>query len=138
MKKTALTLMAAVVLIAGIISSAQAWEVKIINRSGHFLRYEVYQQTWLGEKLACSTYSYGYSERGEYCLLDQVIFPYCPTRVNIYVIKNNGAAKFDVYQSMESGYLGAQCWNHSVEVKPVDPNAKKSDNSPMTWVWSMY
>lgn len=141
MKKTALTLMAAVVLIAGIISSAQAWEVKIVNSTGHPLRYEVYQQTWSGEKMKCSGYYNGSVIGGGTCPLDSIIFPYCPTRVNIYVGRNYWGGGFESYQSMESGYLGAQCWNHRVEVKPADPNTKTDKppyNPPMTWVWSMY
>lgn len=113
---------------------ALAWEVKIVNSSGHELRYEVYQQTLLGEKMKCSGYFVGDFFAGGTCSMD---YAYCPTRVNIYVGRNYWKGPFESYQSMESGYLGAQCWNHKVEIKPADPN-NKDYNPPMTWEWSYY
>lgn len=128
-------------LLLSCVVEATAWEVKIVNNTGHELRYEVYQQTWSGEKMKCSGYYHGDFLGGGTCPLDSFIFDYCPTRVNIYVGRNYWGGGFESYQSMESGYLGAQCWNHRVEVKPVDPNTKTDKppyNPPMTWVWSMY
>jgi len=110
-----------------------AWEVKIVNNSGHQLKYEVYQQTLWGEKLKCSGFYAFDNIRGGTCQMDALN---CPTRVNIYVHKCCGN-QFNSYQSLESGYLGAQCWNHRVEIKPADPNTK-DQNPPITWVWSYY
>lgn len=36
--------------------NAAAWEVKIVNNTGHELKYEVYQQTLWGEKLKCGVF----------------------------------------------------------------------------------
>ena len=113
---------------------ALAWEVNIVNNSGHELKYEVYQQTLSGEKPKCSGYFARTNIAGGTCPMDSF---YCPTRVNIYVGRNFWGGPFDSYQKMESGYLGAQCWNHRVEIKPADPN-NKDNNPPMTWVWSSY
>lgn len=80
--------MLALCLLLSWVVESVAWEVKIVNNTGHPLRYEVYQQSWLGEKIKCS----GYYDRdffaGGTCPLDSFIFPYCPTRVNIYVARN--------------------------------------------------
>ncbi|WP_277058706.1 hypothetical protein [Trichlorobacter lovleyi] len=140
MNRRKVCLLALCLLLSWVVESV-AWEVKIVNNTGHPLRYEVYQQSWLGEKIKCS----GYYDRdffaGGTCKLDSYIFDYCPTRVNIYVARNYWGGAPDYYQALESGYLGAQCWNHRIEVKPVDPNTKTNKppyNPPMTWVWSMY
>lgn len=115
-------------------ANAVAWEVKIVNNTGHELKYEVYQQTWAGEKRKCSGYYSHDTIGGGTCQMDDY---YCPTRVNIYVGRNYWRGSFDSYQSLESGYLGAQCWNHKVEINPVNPSTKDYNN-PMTWVWSSY
>jgi hypothetical protein len=137
MNRPKVCLLAFCLLLSWVVEAA-AWEVKIVNNTGHQLRYEVYQQTLWGEKLKCSGY-YGYdSIGGGTCPMD---FIFCPTRVNIYVARNYWGGAPDYYQALESGYLGAQCWNHRVEVKPVDPNTKTDKppyNPPMTWVWSWY
>lgn len=114
------------------------WEVTIANNSGHELKYEVYEQTVTGEQLKCSGFYSHDSFGGGTCKMDPV---FCPTRVNIRVGRNYWGGSFDSYQSMESGYLGAQCWNHRIEIKPSDPNTKTNSppyNPPMTWVWSKY
>ena len=111
---------------------ASAWEVKIVNNSGHMLKYEVYQQSFM-EQLKCSGFFAYDSIGGGTCKMDLLN---CPTRVNVYVHKCCGN-QFNAYQKLESGYLGAQCWNHRVEIKPVDPNTK-DQNPPITWVWSYY
>ena len=114
--------------------NARAWEVKIVNNSGHMLKYEVYQQTLFnGEQPKCSGY-YAYdSIGGGTCPMD---YFFCPTRVNIYVQKCCGNAP-NYYQKLESGYLGAQCWNHRIEIKPATAD-KNDQNPPITWVWSYY
>lgn len=128
----------ALCLLLSSVVEAAAWEVKIVNNTGHELRYEVYQQTLWGEKLKCSGFFHGDFLGGGTCPMDSF---YCPTRVNVYVARNYWGGRPDYYQALESGYLGAQCWNHRVEVKPVDLNTKTDKppyNPPMTWVWSMF
>lgn len=112
---------------------AAAWEVKIINNAHKQIRYDVYEQTLWGEKLICSRFSDYTSGVVGTC---STHFMFCPTRVDVF-INSFGSTGLAFYQKLESGYLGAQCWNHSVEIKPVDANTS-NQNPPMTWVWSMY
>jgi len=55
MNRPKVCLLAFCLLLSWVVEAA-AWEVKIVNSTGHQLRYEVYQQTWTGEKLKCSGY----------------------------------------------------------------------------------
>ena len=112
------------------LTATQAWsnDTRIVNYTKYKVDYEVYVVTLsstayrLCKGVTAAAEPPG--ERNSTCKQDL----YCFTRLNAKILKGN---KDGSDHPMDTGYLGAQCWNHKIDLR-------QRANGDFYWDWSLF
>ena len=109
------------------LTAAQAWsyESKLVNHTNYGVSYEVYVVTMSSTTyLQCAGTAASGGDRVSTCNQNY----YCFTRLNARIVKGN---KDGSDHMMDTGYLGAQCWNHKIDLR-------QRANGDFYWDWSLF